>query len=449
MSAWLETVRRKRLAVMGAGVGLLLAVCVLFSLFVPHGDLIVETIRKQGYPASLAELDAWYPSVPPAENAALVYTNAFALLTNLSGPNTSFTSALPPIGQGLSADEESELKDVLADNQAALRLIYSAPASGHSRYPVCLGDGYNVMLLHLAKTKQAVTLLSAEGLMRASHDDAEKAAQAFLVAGRVAESLGDEPTVISQLRRYADWAILLPRLERALSLTTFTDSQLTSLQKMLEAAERPQAMARAMAFARVCGLNAMTDRKAMGMGLQKRGWNRQLAEFWIWAAVGLFRATGMQGKDKAFYADTMARHIAALELPYPARAAAGTQAAALTNAPNRFCVFSQSLLPAMVVVHGRDANHVAKVRLATVALGIERFRLAHTNALPESLKGLAPSFCATVPTDPFGGEPLRYKTHGASYAVYSIGSDGQDDGGVAWDSNYTKVPQDVSFVVKH
>ena len=434
---------------MGAGVGLLLAVWVFSSLFVPHGDLIVETIRNQGYPASLAELDAWYPSVPPGENAALVYTNAFALLTNLAGPNTSIISALPPIGQGLSADDESELKDVLADNQAALRLIYSAPTYGRSRYPVCLGDGYNVRLLHLAKTKEAVTLLSAEGLMHATHGDAEKAAQAFLAASRVAESLGDEPTVVSQWWRYDDWAILLPRLERALSLTTFTDSQLASLQKMLEAAERPRAMARAMAFARVGGLNAMTDRKAMGMGLQRQGWNPQVAESWIWTALGLLRATGMQGKDKAFYADTMARHIAALELPYPARAAAGKQAAALTNAPNRFCFFSQWLLPAMVVVHVRDANHVAHVRVAAAALGIERFRLAHTNALPGSLERLAPIFCATVPRDPFDGEPLRYKTHGASYAVYSIGSNGRDDGGVVWDSKFTKVPQDVVWVAKH
>jgi hypothetical protein len=33
--------------------------------------------------------------------------------------------------------------------------------------------------------------------------------------------------------------------------------------------------------------------------------------------------------------------------------------------------------------------------------------------------------------------------------VYSVGSDGHDDGGVVWDSNYVKVPQDVAFVVKH
>jgi hypothetical protein len=51
--------------------------------------------------------------------------------------------------------------------------------------------------------------------------------------------------------------------------------------------------------------------------------------------------------------------------------------------------------------------------------------------------------------NPFDGRPLRYKTHGASYVVYSVGSDGQDEGGVVWDSNYLKVPGDVSFVVKH
>jgi hypothetical protein len=449
MSAWLKAVRRKRLAVLGIGVGLLLGICVLSSLLVPHRDLIVEAIRSHGYPVAMSELDPWYPSVPPAENAALIYTNAFALLTNLTGPNTSFTSALPPIGQGLAADEESELKDVLADNQAALRLLYSAPASGHSRYDVHLGDGYNAMLPHLAKTKQAVTLLSAEGLMHATHGDAERATQAFLAAGRVAESVGDEPTIISQLVRYADWNVLLPRLERALSLTTFTDHQLAAMQQMVQGAERPRGMARAMAVERVCGLNAITDRKVMGMALQQQGWNHRLAELWTEAPLGLYQVTGLQGKDKAFYADKMASHIAALELAYPARAAAGEQMAALTNAPSRFRFYSQLLLPALVKVHAKDANHVANVRVAGAALAIERFRLAHTNALPDSVEQLAPTYCKTVLADPFDGKPLRYKTHGASYAVYSIGSDGQDDGGVVWDSNYTKVPQDVAFVVKH
>ena len=231
MSRWLEMVWRKRLTALGVGLIMLLATWILWSLIAPHPDPFVEAIRKRGYPVSLAEWDAWYPSVPPAENVAFVYTNAFGFLTNSTGPITNFTSKswLPPIGQGLSTEEKSELKAVLADHHAVLRLLYSAPASGRSRYPIHLEDGPATLLPHLAKVKQAVSLLTAEALLHATDGDAERATRAFLAAGQVAESLGDEPIIISQLVRYADWAILLPRLERALSLTTFTEGQLASL----------------------------------------------------------------------------------------------------------------------------------------------------------------------------------------------------------------------------
>ena len=364
----------------------------------------------------MSELDAYYPSVPPAENAALVYTNAFGLLTNLGGPTLSATNALPRIGQGFSADQKEQVRDLLEQNEAALRLIYSVPASWRSRYDVRLADGYNAMLPHLAGTKHAVTLLSAEGLMHASDGDAEKATRAFVAAAHVADSLAGEPTVISQLVRYADWFILVQRLERALSLTRFTDGQLASLQQMLEVAEQPRAMARAMAVERVCGLSIMTDTKMAAMTLTQQGGNRHFADVSTEAGLGLYRASGLQAKDRAFYADRMARHIAALELPYPARAAAGQQVVALTNQPGHFCFFSRMLLPALVTVHGKDARHVANLRIAGAALAIERFRLAHAGALPGSLQELVPTWCPSVPTDPFDGKPLRYKTHGASYA---------------------------------
>jgi hypothetical protein len=107
------------------------------------------------------------------------------------------------------------------------------------------------------------------------------------------------------------------------------------------------------------------------------------------------------------------------------------------------------LLPALGGFHIREADHVARVRVTTAALAVERFRVTHTNALPGNLDQLAPAYCNAVPADPYDGKPLRYKTHGGSYVVYSVGSDGRDDGGVVWESNYLKVPQDVAFVVKH
>jgi hypothetical protein len=45
------------------------------------------------------------------------------------------------------------------------------------------------------------------------------------------------------------------------------------------------------------------------------------------------------------------------------------------------------------------------------------------------LAELAPSYLETVPVDPFDGQPLRYRTQGAGYVLYSIGPDLKDDGG--------------------
>lgn len=451
MNRWLELVRRKRVAALGAGVVLLLAAWIVWGLFAPHPDPFVEAVHQRGYPGSLKELDAWYLSVPPAENAALVYTNAFGLLTNSEGPITNFMGKtwLPPIGQGLSTEEKTELATVLETNQAALRLLYSAPASGRSRYPIHLENGFETLLPHLAKMKQAVSLLTAEALMHATDGDAEKATQAFLAAGRVAESVAEEPLLISQLVRLATWGVLLPRLERALSLATFTDHQLTSLQQMVESAERPRALVRALAGEQACCLSIFADHKQMAMAFRgfqsspNRADNLRVAAF-----INLLRITGLLQRDKAFYCDVMGTQLAAVELPYPARLAACQQAAPIMNVTNRFHVFSRMMLPALSRLYLRDADHVALVRVSGAALAIERFRLAHANTLPDKLEQLTPTYCITVPSDPCDGNPLRYKKQGSGYAVYSIGNDRQDDGGVAWDSNYTKVPQDISFVVK-
>jgi hypothetical protein len=48
---------------------------------------------------------------------------------------------------------------------------------------------------------------------------------------------------------------------------------------------------------------------------------------------------------------------------------------------------------------------------------------------PESLEALVPDYLRTVPADPFGKGPLRYVRDGDGPKVYSVGTDGEDDGG--------------------
>jgi hypothetical protein len=453
---WVEVLKRNRLKGLGAVVVLLLGGSLVWSLCVPHTDVRVEAIRKKGYPVTLAELDAWYPAVPPAENAALVYTNAFALLAADSGLNTgaSFMASTWPLrGQGLTAEDKRGLAELLATNQAALGLLYAAPASGRSRYPIDLREWPTAQLTQLAGVKGAVMLLTTEALLHASDGDGQKATQALLAAGRVADSLSEEPLLISHLVRVAAWKIVLTRLERVLGLTQLTDEQLGLLQESVGDAERPQGLVRSLVGEQAIGIAIYFDREnqdaAFSTGQQSpsgKGGTFRMGLFFF----GLYRATGLFQKDKAYYLDAMGKQIAAAELPYPARfTASGQAAAALTNPPSRFCIISRMMLPALSRVHGRDAESAARIRAATAALAVERFRRARGNALPDNLQALAPTYLPAVPADPFAGKPLRFTRHGASYAVYCGGSDGKDDGGVDWNSLKLKNPSAVVFVVEH
>lgn len=460
MQVWREMVRRNRLAIFGVALGSVLTGAIVWNLVVPRPDPLADVLRRRGYPATLAELDAWYPAVPPAENAALIYTNAFARLTNCAGTVTNFSGRnwLPPVGQGFSSQEKAELARVFEANQEALTLLHSVPASARSRYPIDLRDGYTIALPYLVQSKQAVLLLAIEGLARAGDGNAEAATRSFMAAGQVAESLVEEPLLISQKVRSMDWEILLARLERALSLTAFSDSQLAALQKQVQAAERPQAALRGWVTEWVAGKTLFHDRRIMDSALighsllKPKPGPFQVANLAPWARTGCMKVlqlSGQQEKDEAFYLDYVGQQVAAMELAYPARFAATERLAAITNAPSRFAVFSQMLLAVRPLLDCHDADHAARIRVASTVLAIERFRLAHAGTLPDSLAQLAPAWLDKVPTDPFDGKPLHYTKHGASYVVYSVGSDRLDGGGADWDKGCLKTPGDIALVVKH
>jgi hypothetical protein len=102
-----------------------------------------------------------------------------------------------------------------------------------------------------------------------------------------------------------------------------------------------------------------------------------------------------------------------------------------------------SPLPKVLV---RETTHRAAARVAQTALALERWRLTNGGKLPESLFALLPQFMPAVPTDPFDGQPLRFRQTETGYVVYSVGPDANDDGGVA--KGEEGAPEDVTFIVE-
>jgi hypothetical protein len=418
----------------------------------PSQDTRLVSIRRAGYPVTLGDLNDYYRAVPDTGNAALIYQQAFQLDLFTNNIFDVFVAKDGGIRRGdvLPEDIRDDLGMVLATNGVAWQLLYSATNFSASRYPLDLREGYMVMLPHLAKIKRAASLLALEGLSHASLGESNQAYAAFKAALQAGESVREEPILISFLVRAACWTIVTRRLEQSLNLVSFEAGQLRSLQQQFAEAEDQRWPARALAGERAFGLSFFIDRHIQRSAAQQG--LRMPSGLVGQMALSAYRASGLMAKDRDFYLDTMAQSIARAELPAEERIKAGPAPSMITS--NRLLIISRMMLPALAKTLDRATEHSARMRVVETALGVERFRLAHSGALPDRLDQIAPQFLPAVRLDPYDSQPLRYKKLPRGYVVYSIGADRKDDGGAeapaqGSSTNRTRVmPMDITFVVE-
>ena len=97
--------------------------------------------------------------------------------------------------------------------------------------------------------------------------------------------------------------------------------------------------------------------------------------------------------------------------------------------PNRTVglVWYSRYLPRMLAP-STAATVLALTRTAQGILAVERYRRDNGRP-PSSLGEVVPSYIKVWPQDPFSGAPLLYRVEGSGFSVYSVGSNGKDDGG--------------------
>jgi hypothetical protein len=86
-------------------------------------------------------------------------------------------------------------------------------------------------------------------------------------------------------------------------------------------------------------------------------------------------------------------------------------------------------------------------RVLRAGIAMYRYR-AKNSAFASKLEDLVPEFLDALPEDPYTRGPLRFRRMGDdSWAVYSVGPDGADDGGEpgAGDCTAPRGPSDVVF----
>jgi hypothetical protein len=233
-------------------------------------------------------------------------------------------------------------------------------------------------------------------------------------------AIGDEPLLWSQFIRGNICFLAVRGAERALAQGQPDEPQLAALQTLVERESREPVL-----------LIALRGNRAVEFRLMQafqRGDNRL-------KALDYLAGGGVEGLVIALLSRPLEAEAATLlvyntqmvdaaELPETERRA---ELSRLWTAKPNSLFLQTAAFPIGRLVE--PFFHIeAELRCLLAALAVERHRLAR-GRWPESLQVLVPGQLAQVPVDPYDGKPLRYRRTADGVVVYSIGSDGTDNGG--------------------
>jgi hypothetical protein len=390
----------------------------------------LEALRVAGYPTTFAEL-AEYTELPEGvENAAGMYESAFASLVlpvDEANVPTLGTAKPPARGVPLSEAMARAVEQCLAANRQCLALLHEAAGIEHCRY----GYDYRQMLAPAQDRRHAGQLLHVSAVYYANQGDTVAAVTAIEDGLRLSDSLRQEPALISYLVRIACLALTLNSLERSLSLATFTDAQLQELGDALTRSGQT------LDFTRVL----VTERCHM-------------IEIWrnpsrVGPTGGSLPVRMLPGMRQTWLIDTldyMEAYIEATQLPPAERLKRFRRINNEVQQLSFLHALTKMAMPALTRVAELDLRARAHLELAQTALALERYRLAG-GKVPQRLEELVPQYLKEVPSDPFDGNPIRYRRTDPGYCLYSVSDDGQDNGGREKTEVPSGAPYDWCFIV--
>lgn len=398
----------------------------------------------------IPELEQKRAIIPDSENSGLVLIAAKGLLPpNWPGPEQREGSEeelrvldeLPDVEPCVQLDERQTrvLREKLQRAEKALAAVRNVAELPRGRYPIhYTRDFVSTLLPHTQDARAFGTLLDYDALLRAQEGGADGAltsCRGILNCGR---SIGDEPTLISMLVRIALNSLAAKKVERVLTQGEPSEAALSRVQHALEAEVEEPLL-----------LNGVRGERALSDGAMQAIQTGNLdPRFLVGFAGGasrsgfaeLFRIPGMAKSIRAALLRYNNRFVEIAKLPVEQQAGPLQE---LRAAEKELPLLARQTFAASLNVTGAFQRNRADLRCAVVMLAVERYRRAK-DRWPEALTDLVPAYLANVPLDPVDGAPLRYRRLADGVVIYSVGPDGQDNGGKL-DKNPAKPGTDRGF----
>lgn len=400
-----------------------------------------EVLRRQEQPATLAELAASYQPGPLEIDAAPHY---LALMKEQSTREKDWAriakdnmrNTTPEIAYAYSKYNRIAFGEVTVNPRHPVMLhdwnvaqqryaTVEAPISKalaklthtpfkQCRFTIDFGAEFQPGMHHLGALRKLAEVQAYSIWVAAMEDRSEDIVENLRTLGPLADTLRDEPLLVSQAERMALLQRAAEATEQALNRTPFSETQLAEIQSLFTnylPDEDP---------------NSSTKTGMVGERVRQTSFEN------------LIRRTD------SFPLKVFTRHLLTFARPTQLRLIEEAQPSASTPYYSDSTLrddieASHNLLyqlPLGFALRYKDTYEAewrarAQNALVATACAVERFRLAE-GTLPPKLENLVPQYLNEVPVDPFRPDrgPLSFRVEAdEAYVIYSWSKDRQDDGG--------------------
>lgn len=307
----------------------------------------------------------------------------------------------------------------------------------HSRFNISYGDEdiWAILLAHLAPVNGASKILSYRASAELAVGKSDAAFEDVKLTFYLADSIRDEPFLISQLVRNAILGSAQRMIWEGLAQRSWTDGQLQDFQARLQSIALIQELGKGMAAERAAG-NTTFDMLRKNPGYLDSLFDKSYASvlFRIFPVGWLYREQLSYNRlfDERILAgiDWEAGKIEPKTIESNADILnnLGTNEMTLIR---QHVLFSRLLLPAIGRISAKFAFGQTLLDEADVACALERYRLAK-GQFPETLDALTPQFIPKIPHGVIDGEPLKYRrTDEGQFILYTAGWNEGDN----WQNN--------------
>lgn len=386
-------------------------------------DAKLAQLRADGVPLTALEIAKVLTDPDPDHDAHNVLRDAFNAPRGPAGGDIPIVAggAMPKRTEPFPDSTMQSMQLHLSYSDAMLEKI--PPRLDGVWFAMGWTNGFtNLVQAPFVEIRKFMQTLAVKALFEAELGNAGKSAEALRKGFSVTSTLNGD-SLVSAMIRVASAGMMCAAAERSLNRTTFSEADLLELERRINV-ERMDHFEDTFMTERHMGMLVLDS--------MRRGGDDSTIGGLIWKLQQLFKGENRKyyrDEDYLLYLNTVDAFLSAHQLQGLARVRRYEQLA------DYYATNIQSGAGEFVMPGWRKAMRHAtetKARLVTLksALAVERYRLAHNNALPDTLDTLVPQYLPSPPRDPMDEQPLRFKKLPRGYVLYSIGVDGIDNGGV-------------------